>query len=59
MTQKDISAQMLLVLEFLEHLLKAFPEFQTQGKCDSTAAIQMLETYTLDARKIKIGGILR
>lgn len=59
MTERDISAQMLSVLEFLEHLLKTFPECQTPGKRVSTAAIQMLGTYTLDAPKIKIGGILR
>lgn len=59
MTQKDISAQLVSVLECLEHLLKAFPEYQTPGKRDSNAAIQMLGTHTPDAHKIKIGGILR
>lgn len=59
MTQKDISVLMVSVLECLEHLLKAFPEYQTSGKRDSTAAIQMLGTHTSDAHKIKIGGILR
>lgn len=44
MSERDISAQMLSVLEFLEHLLKTFPERQTPGKRVSTAAIQMLGT---------------
>lgn len=47
MTQKDISAQLVSVLECLEHLPKAYLEYQTPGKRDSTAAIQMLGTHNV------------
>lgn len=56
-TQKDISSQMLSFLESLEHLLRDFPEYQTPGRCDSTAHIKMLGIYRLEAQKNKIGGI--